>query len=574
MPILNLADISFVLQNVLDAPTQLRALPPYGQFDADLMIQALDEANRFATVQIAPSSCTGNRSGCWSDAGNAVTPPGFGQACQAFRRAGWPALHHAVEDGGRGLPMLLDAVWYEMLGAANHGWARGPASLDAIWECLNHQCGKAIEDRYLEKIASGEGLTTMCMTEAPGGNDPESARTIAVEQPDGSYHICGDETFVFGDEHDLSDNIVHLVLGRTGGASAGSEGLSLFLCPKFLDDGTRNTVHCERIEPTMGAHGSAICEMRFQDAIGWLVGIPNCGPDTLHELVLSAQLRIGSQALGLLDAAWQKAIAHVGGEHPRERVAGSDSDRSVSLAAIGRNLMSRRLLDTQRAWIDAGRVLAYQTAIERDVARHHADPMRRERARRWCGLATPVLKSAFTQQAFQGASECLQLLGDRGHLRRSGIEQIVRDAHMTLTDDGAEETPAIALLVRKLLPDEGVTLSAWLLELRKDLDAARPFDADILRRLAELRYATTKLVHAAKGDATLQYRVAEDYLRIIAITLLAWCWARIERAHGADDLRWKAPAEAFRDRVLPEFDMRMRMMREQVDRAMAVATPP
>ncbi len=216
----------------------------------------------------------------------------------------------------------------------------------------------------------------------------------------------------------------------------------------------------------------------------------------------------------------------------------------------------RRILDTQRAWIDGARLLAYRTALQLDIARHDGDAKARERAQRWCALVTPVLKAACTQQAFQGASECLQVFGGHGYVREWGIEQVLRDARVTMIYEGTNEIQAIDLLVRKVLPDGGAGMSAVLIELRDELDASREFEAEVQRRLAQLRYLGTTVVMAAGADAALPCEVADDYLRVVMLTMLAWAWARIERT-APQDARWSKPAAAFRRWVLPEFDMRL-----------------
>jgi alkylation response protein AidB-like acyl-CoA dehydrogenase len=216
----------------------------------------------------------------------------------------------------------------------------------------------------------------------------------------------------------------------------------------------------------------------------------------------------------------------------------------------------RRILDTQRAWIDGARLLAYRTALQLDIARHDGDAKARERAQRWCALVTPVLKAACTQQAFQGASECLQVFGGHGYVREWGIEQVLRDARVTMIYEGTNEIQAIDLLVRKVLADGGAGMSALLIELRDELDASREFEAEVQRRLAQLRYLGTTVVMAAGADPALPYEVADDYLRVVMLTMLAWAWARIERA-APQEARWSRPAAAFRRWVLPEFEMRL-----------------
>jgi len=550
-------DVSFVLNTVLGAAARLRALPPFAEVDDALQAQVLDEAGKFVANVIAPLNRAGDEVGCRFVDGQVVTPPGFREAYAAFVEGGWPALSAATADGGQGLPAVLEAVLFEWLSAANHGLTMAPGLLHGAYECLRHHGSHELKERYLSKIATGEWLATMCLTEAHAGSDLGQVRTRAAAQADGSYRVAGGKIFISGGEHDLTDNIIHLVLCRLPDAPAGPKGLSLVLVPKVLPDGSRNAVHCERIEEKMGLHGSSTCVMRFDDATGWLIGESNRGLAAMFVMMNAARLHVALQGIGLLDAAWQKADAYAHerrqmrapGPPPASR-GGEAADLVVEHAAI------RRILDSQRAWIDGARVIAYRTAVQLDVARHEADPKVRERAQRWCALITPVLKAACTQQAFHGASECLQVFGGHGYVREWGIEQIVRDSRVTMIYEGTNEIQAIDLLVRKVLADGGSGMSAVLIELRDELDASREIDADVQRRLAQLRYLTTTIAMAAHTDAALPFEVADDYLRVVMLTLLAWAWARIEYA-APGDARWSVPATAFRRWALPEFEMRL-----------------
>ncbi|MDP2451451.1 MAG: acyl-CoA dehydrogenase family protein [Polaromonas sp.] len=562
-----LDDIRFILHEVLDAPAQLQALAPFAGADAELMEQVLGEAGKFVAGQIAPLQRTGDEIGCTWDQGQVTTPPGFKAAYAAFWQGGWPALACATEDGGQGLPAVLEAILYEMLSAANHGWTMAPGLLHGAYECIRHHASDALKARYLEKVATGEWLATMCLTEPHAGSDLGLARTRAVAQADGSYRLAGTKIFISGGEHDLTDNIVHLVLARLPDAPPGPKGLSLFLAPKVLPDGQRNTVHCDRIEEKMGLHGSPTCVMRFDEATGWLVGEPGRGLAAMFVMMNAARLHVALQGIGLLEAAWQKADAYAG-ERRQMRVPGPRDNTQAADAISGHPAM-RRLLDTQRAWIDGGRVLAYRTALELDIARHHPDATRQASAQRWCSLVTPVLKAAFTHQAFYGASECLQVFGGHGYVREWGIEQIVRDARVPMIYEGTNEIQAIDLLVRKVLADGGAGMAALLQDLQAGLDAGRPGDADVLRRFADLRELTALLAAASRTNPVLACEAADDYLRAVALALLAWAWRRIDSV--ADDApRWRQASAALHLRVLPEFDMRLGIMRGQCTPAPAV----
>jgi alkylation response protein AidB-like acyl-CoA dehydrogenase len=552
-------DQRFILNAVLDAPSQLRALAPFAEVDDALCQQVLGEAARFVGEVIAPLHRGGDEIGCRFADGEVTTPPGFREAYRAFVDGGWPALEAATEDGGQGLPAVLEAIVYEWMTAANHGLTMAPGLLHGAYACLKHHGSDALKARYLPKLASGEWLATMCLTEAHAGSDLGQVRTRAVPQADGSLRVAGGKIFISGGEHDLTPNIVHLVLCRLPDAPAGPKGLSLALVPKHLPDGARNAVHCERIEEKMGLHASPTCVMRFDEATGWLVGEPGRGLAAMFVMMNAARLHVALQGIGLLDAAWQKASAYAA-ERRQMRAPGPTPASRGSEAAdlIAEHPAIRRILDTQRAWVEGARTLAYRSALMLDVAAHDADPKARERAQRWCSLVTPVLKAACTHQAFHGASDCLQVFGGHGYVREWGIEQIVRDARVTMIYEGTNEIQAIDLLVRKVLPDGGAAMSALLLELRDTLDAAREADADVQRRLAQLRYLGTTIAMAAHANPALPHEVADDYLRLVMLALLAWAWARIDAvdATPAERAARTGPAAAFRRWVLPEFEMR------------------
>ncbi|MDB5751924.1 MAG: acyl-CoA dehydrogenase-like protein [Ramlibacter sp.] len=554
-------DIRFLLLQVLRAPDALQAAPAFAEADAGLIVQVLEEAGKFVELAVAPLQAVGDTPGCRLVDGNVVTPPGFASAYRAFWQAGWPALACAPEDGGQGLPWVLEGVLYEMLSGANHGWTMAPGLLHGAYECLKHHGSEELKARYLAKVASGEWLATMCLTEAHAGSDLGLVRTQAVPQADGSHRIAGTKIFISGGAHDLTDNIVHLVLAREPGAPPGPKGLSLFLAPKVLADGARNAVVCERIEEKMGLHGSPTCVLRFDRATGWRVGEAGRGLAAMFVMMNAARLHVGLQGIGLLEAAWQLAHAYAQ-ERTQMRAPGplrgdGAADPIIRHPAVG------RILDTERAWIDGLRVLAYRTGIELDLARHHSDAERRQAAQQWCSLVTPVLKAVATDAGFHGASRCLQVFGGHGYVKEWGIEQIVRDSRIAMIYEGTNEIQAIDLLVRKVLPDGGAAVGALLDRLAGELPGATPADAQVLRRFDALRAVTAQLVAASAGDPVLAYAAADDYLRAVGLALFGWAWRLVEATPGADAPRWSRPAGAARLRVLPEFEMRLQILRAQ-----------
>jgi alkylation response protein AidB-like acyl-CoA dehydrogenase len=433
-----------------------------------------------------------------------------------------------------------------------------PGLLHGAYECIRHHASAELKARYASKIATGEWLATMCLTEPHAGSDLGLARTRGSVQADGSYRVSGTKIFISGGEHDLTDNIIHLVLGRLPDAPAGPKGLSLFLVPKVLPNGKRNTAHCDRIEEKMGLHGSPTCVMRFDEATGWLIGEPGRGLNAMFVMMNAARLHVALQGIGLLDAAWQKADAYAR-ERRQMRAPGARTSAEAADLIIDHPAV-QRTLDTQRAWVDACRVLAYRTGLELDIARHHASPERRAAANRWCSLVTPVLKAMCTHQAFHGASACLQVFGGHGYVKEWGIEQIVRDSRVAMIYEGTNEIQAIDLLVRKVLPDGGAALNALMDDLLGD--AAWPQASARLQAAADdLRQMTGELVCANASDATAAFWVADDYLRAVGLVLMQWACDRL--AQWPD---YTPSAKAFAAWVVPEFGMRIDIMRHSLSK--------
>jgi alkylation response protein AidB-like acyl-CoA dehydrogenase len=556
-------DMQFVLSNVLSATDQLQKLALFSEIDDDLVLQVLDESAKFVVEVIAPLNRNGDEIGAqWKD-GKVTMPPGFQAAYQMFWQAGWPALSTAPEDGGQGLPCVLEIMLYEMLSGANHGWTMAPGLLHGAYECIKHYASPSLQETYLRKVGTGEWLATMCLTEPHAGSDLGLARTKATPQENGNYALNGTKIFISGGEHDLTENIVHLVLARLPDAPAGPKGLSLFLVPKFYPNGQRSAVHCDRIEEKMGLHGSPTCVLRFDDALAEIIGEPGKGLNAMFVMMNAARLHVAMQGIGLLDAAWQIADAYAKERRQMRSPVGKDHKvKSVSEADfIIEHPAIRRILDTQRAWVDGGRVLAYQTAIELDRIKH-ADPETAAQSQRWCALVTPVMKAALTHQAFHGASDCLQVLGGHGYVREWGIEQIVRDARVAMIYEGTNEIQAIDLLVRKIMADGGLSLN----QLLDDMKAEKGSESE---QATQLRSLTNIILTASKQDASVGHRVADDYLRAMALVMLQWAWHLIEskltdNMHEVKE-RWHSPARAFQQWVLPEFAMRSHIIETQCE---------
>jgi alkylation response protein AidB-like acyl-CoA dehydrogenase len=514
--------MQFVIEEVLDAPAGWRDLPAYAELDADTARAVLEEAGKFAVGVLAPINGSADLEGChWHD-GVVRTPAGYREAYRAFVEGGWAALACAPDDGGQGLPTLLDAAFNEMIAAANHGWAMYPGLLHGAYECLRTHGSAELKKRYLARIASGEWLATMNLTEPQAGSDLALLRSKAEPQADGSVRISGSKIFISGGEHDLTDNIVHLVLARLPDAPAGTKGISLFLAPKRLPDGTRNAIRCDGIEKKMGIKGSATCAMSFEGATGWLIGRPHQGLAAMFVMMNSARLHVGLQGLGHLQAAQYGAHAYA-----RERVQGRGRP-------IAEHPAVRRTLWKLRALTEGARVVGYWTAQLIDEAHHHPEPARRGEAEALVGLLTPVVKAFFTDCGHRGASEAMQIWGGYGYVHEYGIEQTVRDSRIAMIYEGTNEIQAIDLVQRKLLADRGERLAVLLARLEADAEGDDEFGPVLREQLALARRAITALIEGLKADAEWPLRVADDVLRALGHTLLAWAWLRIARAARRD----------------------------------------
>lgn len=521
-----LRDFAFVLDEVLQAPQLLRALPAHAEFDGELMMQVLEEAGRFAANVVAPLNSIGDREGCRFENGAVTTPPGFERAYAQFCAGGWPALACAPEHGGQGLPHVLDCALHEMLSAANHGWTMYPGLLHGAYACLAAHGSPALQARYLEKIASGEWLATMCLTEAQAGSDLGQLRTRAVPQEDGSYRLTGDKIFISGGEHDLTPNILHLVLARLPDALPGSKGLSLLLAPRVLDDGRRNGVHCTGIEHKMGIHGSATCSLHFEQAQAWLVGEPGRGLAAMFVMMNAARLHVGAQGLGLAEAAWQRASAYARERRQSRAPGSSGNDLIVRHPAV------QKLLMEQRCRIEGARMLTCWAGLLLDLAAHDSDAVLRRRHHERLELITPVIKAFLTDQGFQCTSRALQVFGGHGYVVETGIEQFMRDARITMIYEGTNEIQAIDFLMRKVLGDEGRRLDDFLTLVRADIDDGKVLgdQAGLLASAVDkLRGLATRIASAAVQSPSLPYYVADEMLRLTGHVALGWMWLRAGR---------------------------------------------
>jgi alkylation response protein AidB-like acyl-CoA dehydrogenase len=553
----------FVLDAVLDAPASWAAQPDFAELDLATACEVLGQAGRFTTEVLAPLNASGDLQGCeWTAdvAGGhptVTTPEGFPAAWAAYVQAGWPALPCDTSLGGQGLPLLLNAALSEMLLSTNHGWSMYPGLLHGAYECLKAHATPELAERYLPKLVSGEWLATMCLTEPQAGSDLGQVRSKmssgATQAVNGArVRVSGNKIFISGGEHDLTDNIVHLVLARLPDAPSGTKGLSLALVPKLLPDGRRNRVFCDGIEKKMGIKASATCQMRFDDAEGWLLGAPGNGLAAMFLMMNSARLHVGVQGLGHLEAATQRAVAYALDRNQlrapsRPVSAGTPSGPDL----IAWHPAMRRILLGLQAQSAGARVLAYWTAMLLDESSHHPDADRRKACNDLVALLTPVVKGFLTDIGHRGADDALGVFGGYGFIHDYGIEQHVRDSRIGMIYEGTNEIQAIDLVMRKLLDDPRridallaefdtevatqttlATPAADTAEASAAATEAHAWAATLAYQARLIRESLTALRAARAADPEAPLRVADDILHGLGHAMLAWGWARLSRAAG------------------------------------------
>lgn len=519
-----LLDMQFVLQHWLQADKAWQAMPPHADLDLDLAWQVLEQAARFTEQVLVPLNATGDRQGCRMEAGQVRTPHGFPAAYQAYVEAGWPALACTPQFGGQGLPLVLDAALQEMLFASNHAWAMYTGIAHGAYQCLQAHASEQLQARYLPGIVSGEILPTMCLTEPQAGSDLGLLRCRAEPLGDGRYAITGNKLFISGGDHDLTRQIVHLVLARLPGAPAGSRGLSLLLVPKWLEDGQRNAVQCEGLEHKLGIRGSATCALRFEAASGWLVGQAHGGLAAMFVMMNSARLHVGLQGLAHAEAAWQCAREYA----MARRQMNAPGQPKGQADPIHLHPAMRRVLLELRVRSEGMRALGYWAAHWLDVAAAATEPGQRAKASTLAALLTPVIKAAFTEQGFTLASKALQVFGGYGYTCEFSIEQTLRDSRIAMIYEGTNEVQANDLLLRKVLGDGGAGMALLLGELRKE--AGTGMAAAVLQKVcAVLQGLLAEVMAKAAADPEYPYRAAGDFLQLCATALQAFAWARTER---------------------------------------------
>ncbi|TDS83103.1 acyl-CoA dehydrogenase C-terminal domain-containing protein [Comamonas sp. JUb58] len=579
-----LRDMQFLMQEVLGLPARFAQLPAYADVDSGTMDAILEEAGKFAVEVVQPLNLSGDAEGCTRNPADSsvTTPKGFKEAYAKYVEGGWAALSCDSSYGGQGLPFVLNQCLYEMLNSANQAWAMYPGLSHGAYEALHVYGSDEQKKLYLPKLTSGEWTGTMCLTEPHCGTDLGMLRTKAEPQADGSYKITGNKIFISAGEHDMTDNIVHLVLARLPDAPKGSKGISLFLVPKFLVNadgslGARNPISCSGLEHKMGIHGNATAQIAIDGAVGSLVGQANKGLQAMFVMMNAARLGVANQSLGLMAVAYENALAYAKDRLQMRSLSGTKA-KDLPADPIIVHPDVRRMLLTAKAYSEGGRAMMIATSAQVDEELNHPDEAVRKAHAAQVALLTPILKAFLTDKGFEVTVLCQQVFGGHGYIHETGMEQFVRDARINMIYEGTNGIQALDLLGRKVLGDQGAALKALgkLVQGLVEEEGVNERMADFINPLAQLAGQmtgiTTELGLKALQNPDEVGAAATDYLCVMGHLVMGYWWARMAqtalRALAEGDVADKTfyegklqTARFYFARLFPEAGLRVRTMR-------------
>ncbi len=565
-----LDDIRFVLNEVFDYQNTVASLPGYEEATPELIEAVLEEGAKFCENELLPLNQPGDEEGCLFENGVVRTPKGFKEAYKAFAEGGWTGLACDPAYGGQGLPKTLQFIFEELICSTNLSFGMYPGLSHGAYNALAFHGSDEQKATFLPKLTDGTWSGTMCLTEPHCGTDLGLIRTKAEPNGNGSYKITGTKIFISAGEHDLTENIIHLVLAKLPDAPPGIRGISLFIVPKFLvkGDGTlgpRNGVACGSIEHKMGIKASSTCVMNFDEAEGTLVGEPHKGMRYMFTMMNVARLAVGIQGLGLAETAYQSAAAYAKDRLQGRSLAGAKHPDKAADPIIVHPDVRKNLL-TMRAYNEGARALALWCGFAVDVAEKHPDADKRQEADDLVALLTPIIKSFFTDYGFEATNLGVQVLGGHGYIREWGMEQLVRDARIAQIYEGTNGIQALDLVGRKLGQNMGRPLrrffhpvQAFIEEQQEDPRMAE-FVLPLAKVLGRLQQATLHVAQQGLKDPEEAGAAASDYLRLFALTALAFMWARMARV-GLDKLEGDqgafyrsklATARFYMTRLLPQ----------------------
>jgi alkylation response protein AidB-like acyl-CoA dehydrogenase len=577
-----LRDMQFVLHEVLKVSDEFRALPRHAEVDADTINAVLEEGGKFAAEVIFPLNISGDAQGCKLDKTThaVTTPTGFKEAYVKYVEGGWPALSGDPEFGGQGLPITVNQCFYEMLNSANQAWTMYPGLTHGAHAALHAHGTDEQKQTYLHKMTSGQWTGTMCLTEPHCGTDLGLMRTKAEPQADGTYKLTGNKIFISAGEHDMTENIIHLVLARLPDAPPGIKGVSLFIVPKFLVNkdgslGARNGIYCGGLEHKMGIHGNSTAQIVIDGAIGTMVGQPNKGMQGMFVMMNAARLGVGNQSLGLTEVAYQNALAYAKDRIQMRSLSGPKAkDKPADPIIVHPDV--RKMLLTARAYAEGGRALAVFCAMLLDKEHHHPDEKVRKDSGELVSLLTPIVKAFLTDNGHIATNACMQVFGGHGYIKEWGMEQFVRDNRINMIYEGTNTIQSLDLLGRKVLGNNGATLKKFgkLVFALVEEEGVNEKMAEFINPMAYLGEQVTKLT-TELGFKAFQNpdevgAAAVDYLRVCGHLVFAYFWAKMAQvalqqiAAGNADPFYKAKLQTARfyfSKLLPETASLMRTAR-------------
>jgi len=592
MPIYNAPtrDMRFVINELLDIASYGN-LPSFENASEDLVNSILEEGGKFTSQVIAPLNLTGDQQGCVRhDDGSVSTPAGFKEAFDQYRAAGWGTLTQPEAFGGQGLPQVIGFALTEMMSSANHSFGMYPGLTNAAIEALKAKGSPEQQAKYLHNMVSGQWTGTMNLTEPHAGTDLGLIRTKAEPQADGSYLISGTKIFISAGEHDLAENIIHLVLAKTPGAPDSSKGISLFVVPKFLvnDDGSlgeRNGVSCGSIEHKMGIHANATCVLNYDEARGWMVGEENQGLAAMFIMMNEARLGTGMQGLAQAEVAYQNAVAYALDRRQGRALTGP-ADPAAKADPIFVHPDIRRMLMDAKAFTEGSRALCLWSALQYDLTGKAQTEEEREAAHDMLSLLTPVVKGYTTDKGYETATNMQQVFGGHGYIEEWGMSQFVRDARIAQIYEGANGVQAMDLCGRKLGQKGGATIQAFFAMIDQEIATAKEIAelADMATRLekalGEQKAATMWFMQNAMTNPNNLGAGAYAYMHLMGIVTLGFMWLKIaklarEKLAGSPDDKafYEAKlvtARYYAERFLPDAGALRRKLESGAESMMAL----